>query len=188
MIRTTAAVLAGFSGGVSAGVISTSFESSPELPEGTEVFTIGEGLMSATFTGGETNFRGDPSLYNDGLQSWLIAGGGQVGTIDFAAPALEVSFYAGNGGNGQSTIEVFASAGNLIDTATVTASTLTGDDPDAFFSFAADDIGSITLTNPAAADPPYETFVDSFNANVTPTPGSVVALGLAGAFAARRRR
>ena len=56
-------------------------------------FTIGAAPASARFTGGESTSVGVFRLYHTGLFSWMVFDDGQVGRIDFDAPADTVDFW-----------------------------------------------------------------------------------------------
>ena len=181
-------------GSAQAGIIFTDFND-PNPPLGSTEFTVGSGLKQATFTGGETVFRGDPDLYASPPNAWLIAGAGAggagaVGVIDFLIDATMVSFFAINAANGQATVQFLDASGAILNTQTVTASVMS--DPAAQISFSGGGIRQVRIINPGPASPPappYETFIDNFTAEI-PTPGTValMGLGLIGIGLVRRRR
>lgn len=188
-----AMALAATVGAAQAGIISTDFND-PDPPLGSTEFTVGSGLKQATFTGGQTVFRGNPDFYASPPHAWLIAGAGAggagaVGVIDFLIDATMVSFFAINAGNGQATVQFLDAAGAILNTQTVTASIMS--DPAAFISFSGGGIRQVRIVNPGPASPPappYETFIDNFTAEI-PAPGTLalMGLGLVGVGLVRRR-
>lgn len=161
------------------GVVSTSFEF-----ESNE-FTVGDGVMTATFTGGSNVFEGVPGLYSDGIRAWKVSGDGATGVIEFGAPATDVSFFSAIGSQSQGSIRVLDSSGVELESAIVTSSNMS--DPGAFFSFSGSDIGSIEV-EPSAGFSGQEVYIDGFEATVTPAPGALALVGLGGIAVTRRRR
>jgi MYXO-CTERM domain-containing protein len=68
--------------------VFTSFEFNAIAP-----FTIGTSPLSAEFTAGAAETRGDPALYVSGLFAWHI-GAGITADVDFETPASAVDFWA----------------------------------------------------------------------------------------------
>jgi len=164
---------------VHGGVVSTGFEFTGNA------FTVGEGVMTATFTGGSNVFEGVPGLYSDGIRAWKVSGSDGTGVIDFGAPATDVSFFAAIGPQSQGMISVLDSSGVELESAIVTSTDMS--DAGAFFSFSGSDIGSIEVA-PSAGFSGQEVYIDGFSATVTPAPGALGIMGLGGIAAMRRRR